>query len=82
MGERLEINVFNMYAGCELVCEVNVKNEQNFISASWTTDDPRAMSHSGIDSTDDSVFDKVRMKQHVDLIFDLFEPKKITIEGK
>ena len=81
MAERLEVHVFNMYEGCALVCEVNIRNDQDFALKSWTTDDPREMIHMGIDSTDDSIFDKVRMKQHLDKVFDLFEPKKITIKG-
>ena len=81
MAERLEVNIFNMYQGCELVCEVNIKSEQDFTVKSWTTDDPKSLVELAIESTQDSVFDQVRMKQHLDKVFDLFEPKKITIEG-
>ena len=82
MSDRLQIHVFNMYEGCELVCEVNVLDDNNFKRLSWTTDDPRSMVHKGIDATEDSVFDKVRMKQHLDKVFDLFEPTIIMVEGK
>ena len=82
MGECLEVHIFNMYQGCELVCEVNIRDDNDFAVKSWTTDDPKSMVHLAVDSTPDSVFDKVRMKQHLDKVFDLFEPKKITIGGK
>ena len=81
MAESLHVNVFDEYKGCELMCSVKAYNESRLVH-SWHVDDPRATVHQGIDATNDSVFDKVRMKQHIDKVFDLFEPKKIVIEGK
>ena len=81
MDESLRVNIFNMYQGCELVCEVQAYNEARLVS-SWTTDDPRALVDQGIDSTNDGVFEKMHMKKHINKVFELFEPTKIIVEGK
>lgn len=80
MAESLHLDVFNMYSGCELVCEVKAFDGNRLVH-NWTSDDPRTTIHQGIDSTNDSVFDKMHMKRHLDVVFDLFEPKKIIVKG-
>jgi len=81
MAESLHVSMFDTYEGYNLVCTVQAFNEQALVH-NWTVSDPRATIEQGIDATNDSVFDKVRMKQHLNKVFDLFEPIKIIVEGK
>jgi len=79
--ERLEVHLNNAYEGTELVSTGQIWNGNALVS-SWTTDDPRALLHQGIEAADPNVFEQIKVKKFLERAAELFEPTKITIEGK
>jgi len=54
----------------------------NTLVSEWTTDDPRALLHMGIEKADPNVFEQVRLKRYLEKAAQLFEPTIITIQPK
>ena len=82
MAERLEVHLNNAYTDdYKLISTGQIWNDKALVS-SWTTDDPRALLHQGIEAADPNVFEQIKLKKFLEKAAQLFEPTKITIEGK
>ncbi len=82
MAERLEVHINNTYTDdYKLISTGQIWNDKALVS-SWTTDDPRALLHQGIEAADPNVFEQIKLKKFLEKAAQLFETTKITIEGK
>ena len=81
-SESLHIGINDVYMTHVPQSSVKVMNDVRLIKE-WLVDDPRALIEMAVDAGhEDDMFEGVRMKQHLNKIFDIFEPTKIIIEEK
>ena len=82
MAERLEVHINNTYTDdYKLISTGQIWDDSRLVSE-WTTNDPRALLHQGIESADPNVFEQIKIKKFLERAAELFEPTKITIQGK
>jgi len=81
-SERLEVHLNNTYTSdYKLTSTAQIWDGKAMLNE-WTTNDPRALVHQGIEAAEPNVFEQNRMKQAVEKAATLFQATKITIIGK
>ena len=80
-SERLEVHLNNTYLDMKLVSTGQIWDGNAKLNE-WTTNDPRALVHQGIEAAEPNVFEQNRIKQAVERAATLFQATKITIIGK
>ena len=82
MSEKLKVHLNNTYDNSYKLVSTGEIWDGNTLVSSWTTNDPQALLHQGIEASEPNVFSQVKMKQILEKAAQLFEPTTITIEGK
>jgi len=81
MSERIEIGINDVYLAMKAQSSVKVMNDKALVKK-WLTDDPRGLIDKAVESIESDPFETMRMKRCIDVLFDKFEPKKVTIEPR
>ena len=82
MAERLVVSLNNTYGDdYKLVSTVKIMDGNATVSE-WTTDDPRAILHQGIEAAEPNTFEQVKVKKMLEKAAQLFEPINIAIIPK
>jgi hypothetical protein len=80
--ERLEVHINNTYTDDYKLISTAQIWDGNAMVSEWKTDDPRAIVYKGIEAAEPNVFEQVKVKKMLEEVVKLFEPNKITVEGK